>query len=290
MSRPMITTNLSPLPDLLLEPIVRMALGEDLLPSGDITSDCVIEHDTRVELHLRAREAGVFAGCDAAQLAARLVDPAIQLDWKIAEGGALVPGAVVGVLAGNARKVLMVERTVLNFLGHLSGVATTTSRYVAAVAGTRAKVTCTRKTTPGLRIPEKRAVLLGGGSNHRFSLGDALLIKDNHIVAAGGLRSALERARERAGHMRIVEVEVDTLEQLVIALEYRPDCILLDNMPLDILCEAVRLVAGRCTLEASGGITLETIADVAKTGVDYISVGALTHSARRLDFGLDAPN
>lgn len=280
---------LSPLPDLLLEPIVRMALAEDLLPCGDITSDFVIPPRTELELHIRARETGVLAGSDAAQLTAKLVSPAIHLEWEIADGDELVPGALVGVITGDARMVLMAERTVLNFLGHLSGVATTTAQYVVAVAGTRAKVTCTRKTTPGLRILEKRAVLLGGGSNHRFSLGDALLIKDNHIVAAGGLRQALEHARDRAGHMRVIEVEVDTLEQLAIALEYRPDCILLDNMPPDMLRQAVGVVAGRCTLEASGGITLDTITKVAQSGVDYISVGALTHSARRLDFGLDAP-
>jgi nicotinate-nucleotide pyrophosphorylase (carboxylating) len=181
----------------------------------------------------------------------------------------------------------MAERTMLNFMGHLSGIATLTREYVRAVAGTRARITCTRKTTPGLRALEKRAVRLGGGINHRFSLADAVLIKDNHIAAAGGVRAALERAQSAAGHMRVIEIEVDTLAQLREALPLRPHCILLDNMDLDSLREAVALAGDSVVLEASGNIRLDTVRPVAETGVGYISVGALTHSAPRLDLGLD---
>jgi nicotinate-nucleotide pyrophosphorylase (carboxylating) len=180
------------------------------------------------------------------------------------------------------------ERTMLNFLGHLSGIATSTRRYVDAVKDCKAKVTCTRKTTPGLRILEKQAVRLGGGSNHRHGLGDAVLIKDNHIAAAGGIGEALVKARELAGHMRVIEIEVDTLAQLEEALVYRPHAILLDNMPLSDLRRAVAMTAGAVILEASGNVRLETIRDIAETGVDFISVGAITHSARRVDLGLDA--
>ena len=280
--------SLGPIPDVLIEPLVRLALMEDLVPAGDITTEAVVAAETQVELVIRSREHGVLAGIDAARLAVKLIDRDVACDWLLIEGAALQPGEIIGVLRGNARSILMAERTALNFLGHLSGIATTTASYAAAIEDTPARVTCTRKTTPGLRLLEKRAVLVGGGVNHRHSLGDAILIKDNHIFAAGGVSAALERASAVAGHMRVIEIEVDTLDQLREALPFEPHCILLDNMSLGDLREAVKLTARKSILEASGGVTLDTIRDIASTGVGYISVGALTHRLRRLDFGLDA--
>ena len=276
-----------PLPDVILEPIVRLALLEDLAPAGDITSDSAVPSTTALHAVLRAREAGVVAGLDAALLSLRLVDPSVIVSVSIGDGAAMEAGGTIAEFRGAARSILMAERTMLNFMGHLSGIATLTREYVRAVAGTRARITCTRKTTPGLRALEKRAVRLGGGINHRFSLADAVLIKDNHIAAAGGVRAALERAQSAAGHMRVIEIEVDTLAQLREALPLRPHCILLDNMDLGSLREAVALAGDSVVLEASGNIRLDTVRPVAETGVGYISVGALTHSAPRLDLGLD---
>jgi len=276
-----------PLPDVILEPIVRLALLEDLAPAGDITSDSAVPSTAALHAVLRAREAGVVAGLDAALLSLRLVDPSVAVSVSLGDGAAVEAGGVIAEFRGAARSILMAERTMLNFMGHLSGIATLTREYVRAVAGTRARITCTRKTTPGLRALEKRAVRLGGGINHRFSLADAVLIKDNHIAAAGGVRAALERAQSAAGHMRVIEIEVDTLAQLREALPLRPHCILLDNMDLDSLREAVALAGDSVVLEASGNIRLDTVRPVAETGVGYISVGALTHSAPRLDLGLD---
>ena len=276
-----------PLPDVILEPIVRLALLEDLAPAGDITSDSAVPSTTALHAVLRAREAGVVAGLDAALLSLRLVDPSVIVSVSLGDGAAVEAGGTIAEFRGAARSILMAERTMLNFMGHLSGIATLTREYVRAVAGTRARITCTRKTTPGLRALEKRAVRLGGGINHRFSLADAVLIKDNHIAAAGGVRAALERAQSAAGHMRVIEIEVDTLVQLREALPLRPHCILLDNMDLDSLREAVALAGDSVVLEASGNIRLDTVRPVAETGVGYISVGALTHSAPRLDLGLD---
>ena len=276
-----------PLPDVILEPIVRLALLEDLAPAGDITSDSAVSSAAALHAVLRAREAGVVAGLDAALLSLRLVDPSVVVSVSLGDGAAVEAGGVIAEFRGAARSILMAERTMLNFMGHLSGIATLTRAYVRAVAGTRARITCTRKTTPGLRALEKRAVRLGGGINHRFSLADAVLIKDNHIAAAGGVRAALERAQSAAGHMRVIEIEVDTLAQLREALPLRPHCILLDNMDLDSLREAVALAGESVVLEASGNIRLDTVRPVAETGVGYISVGALTHSAPRLDLGLD---
>lgn len=276
-----------PLPDVILEPIVRLALLEDLAPAGDITSDSAVPSAAALHAVLRARQAGVVAGLDAALLSLRLVDPSIVVSVSLGDGAAVEAGGVIAEFRGAARSILMAERTMLNFMGHLSGIATLTREYVRAVAGTRARITCTRKTTPGLRALEKRAVRLGGGINHRFSLADAVLIKDNHIAAAGGVRAALERAQFAAGHMRVIEIEVDTLAQLREALPLRPHCILLDNMDLDSLREAVALAGESVVLEASGNIRLDTVRPVAETGVGYISVGALTHSAPRLDLGLD---
>jgi len=279
---------LPPLPDVIIEPLVRLALLEDLAPAGDITSDTALAPQARLHTLLRARESGVVAGLDAALLTLRLIDAGVEARVHAGDGAAIDPGAVIVELSGAARSILMAERTMLNFLGHLSGVATLTREFVRAVAGTRARITCTRKTTPGLRALEKRAVRLGGGSNHRYSLADAVLIKDNHIAAAGGARAALQRAQAAAGHMRVIEIEVDTLEQLREVLPLRPHCVLLDNMSLDELRAAVVMAAGTVILEASGNIRLDTVAAVAATGVDFISAGALTHSARRLDLGLDA--
>jgi len=276
-----------PLPDVILEPIVRLALLEDLAPAGDITSDSAVPSAAALHAVLRARQPGVVAGLDAALLSLRLVDPSVVVSVSLGDGAAVEAGGVIAELRGAARSILMAERTMLNFMGHLSGIATLTREYVRAVAGTRARITCTRKTTPGLRALEKRAVRLGGGINHRFSLADAVLIKDNHIAAAGGVRAALERAQSAAGHMRVIEIEVDTLAQLREALPLRPHGILLDNMDLDSLREAVALAGESVVLEASGNIRLDTVRPVAETGVGYISVGALTHSAPRLDLGLD---
>ena len=276
-----------PLPDVILEPIVRLALLEDLAPAGDITSDSAVPSAAALHAVLRARQAGVVAGLDAALLSLRLVDPSVVVSVSLGDGAAVEAGGVIAEFRGAARSILMAERTMLNFMGHLSGIATLTRAYVRAVAWTRARITCTRKTTPGLRALEKRAVRLGGGINHRFSLADAVLIKDNHIAAAGGVRAALERAQSAAGHMRVIEIEVDTLAQLREALPLRPHCILLDNMDLDSLREAVALAGESVVLEASGNIRLDTVRPVAETGVGYISVGALTHSAPRLDLGLD---
>jgi len=275
------------LPDVILEPIVRLALLEDLAPAGDLTSDTAIEPGAQMSAEFRAREAGVIAGIDAARLALRLLDAEVRLTVERGDGATVAAGDRIATISGSARSILMAERTMLNFMGHLSGIATLTRRYVEAVAETSARITCTRKTTPGLRALEKRAVRLGGAINHRYSLADAILIKDNHIAAAGGVRPALLRAKALGGHMRVIEIEVDTLQQLAEALPLAPHCVLLDNMTIEQLCEAVAMTAGRAILEASGNVRLDTVRAIATTGVDVISVGALTHSARRLDLGLD---
>lgn len=275
------------LPDVVLEPIVRMALAEDLGRAGDVTTLATVDPDLEVQWVLRARSAGVLAGLDAAALTLRLIDPKATLTPHLHEGAALAAGDVIATLHGKAQSLLMAERVMLNFLGPLSGIASLTARYVAAVKGTSAKITCTRKTTPGLRALQKKAVRLGGGSNHRFGLDDAILIKDNHVAAAGGIVPALTRAKAYGGHLLPIEVEVDSLQQLEEALPFAPTCIMLDNFSLADLKTAVARVAGAVTLEASGGVNLTTVADIAATGVDYISVGALTHSAPCLDLGLD---
>ncbi len=276
-----------------VEDVVRRAFAEDLGCGGDITSEATVPAGSRIAGRIVARREGVIAGVDAACCAFRLLDDGVEIsvecgDGERVDGERVDGGGTVLRLHGNARALLTAERTALNLLGHLSGIATATAGLAAAIEGYRARITCTRKTTPGLRALEKRAVRLGGGSNHRFGLGDAVLIKDNHIAIAGGIRPAIERARIAAGHMRKVEVEVDTLEQLEQALAAGPpDAVLLDNMRPAGLARAVELVAGRATTEASGGITAETIQDVAASGVDYISVGWITHSAPALDIGLD---
>lgn len=275
------------LPDVVIEPIVRMALAEDLGRTGDVTTLATVAPDLEVQWVLRARSAGVLAGLDAAALTLRLIDPKAVLQPRLREGATLAAGDVIATLNGKAQSLLMAERVMLNFLGPLSGIASLTACYVEAVKGTNAKITCTRKTTPGLRALQKKAVRLGGGSNHRFGLDDAILIKDNHVAAAGGIVPALTRARAYGGHLLPIEVEVDSLAQLEEALPFAPTCIMLDNFSLADLKAAVARVAGAVTLEASGGVNLSTVADIAATGVDYISVGALTHSAPCLDLGLD---
>jgi nicotinate-nucleotide pyrophosphorylase (carboxylating) len=275
------------LPDVVIEPIVRMALAEDLGRAGDVTTSATVEPDLDVQWVLRARSQGVLAGLDAAALTLRLIDPAAVLQPHLKEGALLAAGDVIATLQGKAQSLLMAERVMLNFLGPLSGISSLTARYVEEVKGTNAKITCTRKTTPGLRALQKKAVRLGGGSNHRFGLDDAILIKDNHVAAAGGIVPALTRAKAYGGHLLPIEVEVDSLAQLEDALPFAPTCIMLDNFSLADLRAAVARVAGAVTLEASGGVSLSTVADIAATGVDYISVGALTHSAPCLDLGLD---
>jgi nicotinate-nucleotide pyrophosphorylase (carboxylating) len=275
------------LPDVVIEPIVRMALAEDLGRAGDVTTLATVGPELEVQWVLRARGPGVLAGLDAAVLTLRLIDPKAVLQPRLSEGAALNTGDVIATLQGKAQSLLMAERVMLNFLGPLSGIASLTARYVESVKGTEAKITCTRKTTPGLRALQKKAVRLGGGSNHRFGLDDAILIKDNHVAAAGGIVPALTRAKAYGGHLLPIEVEVDSLAQLEEALPFAPTCIMLDNFSLADLRAAVARVAGAITLEASGGVNLSTVADIAATGVDYVSVGALTHSAPCLDLGLD---
>ncbi len=280
--------NVSALPRLLVEPIVRRALEEDLGRSGDVTTEAVVPNDAVTTALMNAREPGVVAGLDCAAIAFELVDAALDVAVLVEDGARVSTGDGLLKAQGSAQAVLTAERVALNFVGRLSGVATLTRAYVDAVAHTQAKIADTRKTTPGLRALEKRAVRLGGGSNHRFGLDDALLIKDNHIAAGGGVTAVLKRARDWAGHMLTIEIEVDTLEQLDEALAADvAQNILLDNMTLDQMRQAVALTAGRATLEASGGVSLETVAAIAETGVDYISSGALTHSAKTLDIGLD---
>ncbi|WP_283643520.1 carboxylating nicotinate-nucleotide diphosphorylase [Marinovum algicola] len=276
------------LPDLVLEPMLRMALAEDLGSYGDITTRTVIPAGTSYTARLTAREAGGVSGMQVAALAFRLVDPALAPVTRLTDGSPCVPGDVLMEIAGDAAAILTAERVALNFAGRLSGIASLTAAFVAETAGTATRITCTRKTTPGLRIVEKLAVLHGGGFNHRFSLSDAILIKDNHIAAAGGVRPVLEACKARASHMMRVEIEVDTLDQLAEVLETGgADVVLLDNMDSATLREAVALVSGRLVTEASGNMRLDRIAEVAATGVDYISSGALTHSAQTLDLGLD---
>ncbi|WP_238366497.1 carboxylating nicotinate-nucleotide diphosphorylase [Mesobacterium pallidum] len=278
----------APLPDLILEPLVRAALMEDLGAYGDITTRTVIPSGTRYTARLHAREAGIASGLQVAALAFRLVDPGLTVTPHRADGEAMAPGDLLMEIEGPAAAILSAERVALNFAGRLSGIATQTHAFVAETAGTKARITCTRKTTPGLRIVEKMAVLHGGGFNHRLSLSDAILIKDNHIAAAGGIRPVLRAVKARASHMVRTEIEVDRLDQLAEVLdEGGADVVLLDNMDTPTLREAVRMTAGRLVLEASGTMRLGRIAEVAATGVDYISAGALTHSARTLDLGLD---
>jgi nicotinate-nucleotide pyrophosphorylase (carboxylating) len=282
------TTTLPPLPRLMLEPAIRAALLEDLGRAGDVTSDAVIPPGTKATAVMRAREAGIAAGLDAARIAFELIDPALHITRDRADGDRIGPGDVLLTVSGEARAILSAERVALNFACRLSGIATATRAIADAIAHTHATIICTRKTTPGLRMFEKRAVRAGGGGNHRWGLDDAMLIKDNHIAAAGGIGPVLARARAHAGPMMKIEIEVDTLDQLAQVLAAGgADNVLLDNMNPETLRAAVAMNAGQLALEASGRITLETAPAIAETGVDYLSAGWLTHSARILDLGLD---
>ncbi len=271
----------------LLEPLVRAALHEDLGRAGDITSDAVVPAGLQGAAAFVARQPGTIAGLGLAELAFRLIDPSLRFTIERQDGTAVAAGETVARIEGSARAILTAERVALNFLGHLSGIATATAAMSAAIAHTRARVTCTRKTTPGLRAVEKYAVRCGGGMNHRFGLDDAILIKDNHIAFAGGIAPALQRARAQAGHLVKIEIEVDTLNQLEQVLAIGADAILLDNMTPDLLRQAVGMVAGRAITEASGRVTLSSAPAMAESGVDLISAGWLTHSASVLDIGLD---
>jgi nicotinate-nucleotide pyrophosphorylase (carboxylating) len=275
------------LPAALIDPAVASALAEDLGLAGDITTDSTISPAIKATAVFAVRKPGVIAGLDVAAAAFRQLDAATSFKKLVSDGARVDAGTVLARVSGSARTLLTGERVALNFLGRMSGIATLTQHYVDAIAGTRAHIIDTRKTTPGLRAFEKYAVRAGGGMNHRIGLFDAVLIKDNHIAVAGGIGAAIEAARARAGHMVKVEVEVDTLDQLKEALKHRIDAVLLDNMTPAQLAEAVRLVAGRVITEASGGVNLDTVRAVAEAGVDLISVGALTHSAPVLDIGLD---
>jgi nicotinate-nucleotide pyrophosphorylase (carboxylating) len=275
------------LPLIMLEPAVRAALLEDLGRAGDLTTEACVPAGATAHARLVVRVAGVIAGLDLAACAFRLIDPAIVFAREAEDGDRAAAGARIATITGPARGILTAERVALNFLGHLSGIATATRGIADAIAHTTCRVACTRKTTPGLRALEKYAVRCGGGVNHRFGLDDAILIKDNHIAIAGGVKAALIRAKTRAGHLVKIELEVDTLAQLEEALSVGVDAVLLDNMTPEALRQAVAMVAGRAITEASGGITPDTAPAMAETGVDLISAGWLTHSVRTLDIGLD---
>ena len=277
-----------PLPDVMLEPLVRMALLEDLGRAGDLTTDTIVPADAQDSLRLVARQAGVLAGLDLARLAFHLLDSSLVFEPLCGDGTVLAPGMEIARIRGKSRAILTAERTALNYLCHLSGVASATYSIAQAIQSYGTRVTCTRKTMPGLRALQKYAVRVGGGSNHRFGLDDAVLIKDNHIALAGDVATAVGRARAGVGHMVKIELEVDTLAQLESALQLGVDVVLLDNMDLETLRTAVAMCRGKAVTEASGRITPETAPQVAATGVDQIAVGWLTHSAKVLDIGLDA--
>ena len=280
-------------PDAFLSPFeiesaVTHALAEDLGRAGDITSISTIPEDLQGRAELVVREAGVMSGLPIVAAAFRRLSPEIEIAPHARDGAPVQRGAELMTISGNARAILGAERVALNFLGHLSGIATATAAFVARVSHTQARIICTRKTTPGLRALEKYAVRCGGGYNHRFGLDDAILIKDNHIAVAGGIEAVLRRAKKAAGHLVKIEIEVDSLDQLKQVLDVGlADVVLIDNFDLDSMRKAVVMAAGRVVVEASGGITLASVAAIAETGVDYLSSGALTHSVQNLDVGLD---
>ena len=282
-----IQTPVTPLYPLFYEALIRRALEEDLGRAGDLTTDAVVPPGARARARLVARGPGRIAGLGVALSAFTLLDPALRLEVGQRDGDSVEGGATLAVIEGAARPILTAERTALNILGRMCGIATATAEIVARIEGLPTEIVCTRKTTPGLRALEKYAVRLGGGSNHRFGLDDAVLIKDNHLVVAGGIRPAVERARAHVGHMVKIEVEVDTLVQLDELLELKVDAVLLDNMPPAVLREAVAMVGGRMITEASGGITPASVRAVAEAGVDMISLGWLTHTVKNFDVALD---
>jgi nicotinate-nucleotide pyrophosphorylase (carboxylating) len=275
------------LPALLIEEAVRGALLEDLGRAGDITSNATIPPGAKAVASLSTREDGVLCGIDFARAAFRLIDPSLDFEARFEDGAALKKGDIIAIVSGPARSLLSGERVALNFMMHLSGIASYTAQFAKRIAHTKARVTCTRKTLPGLRAFEKYAVRIGGGSTHRYGLDDAILIKDNHIAVAGGVAKAIRAGKAFAGHLVKVECEVTSLDQLREALAEKPDVILLDNMSPQVLEEAVKIVGGKVILEASGGISFDTIKAVAETGVDYISTSKITMSAPTLDVGLD---
>ncbi len=273
---------------LAIDEAVMRALEEDLGRAGDVTSIATIPDHTPAHAVMVARQAGVIAGLPLAVAAFHALSPDIRIQAHVRDGAAVAKGVNVLTISGAARAILACERTALNFVGRLSGIATLTSEYVHHTAGTKLRICCTRKTTPGLRALEKYAVRCGGGFNHRFGLDDAILIKDNHIAVAGGVKAVLKRAREHAGHLVKIEIEVDTLDQLRNVLATgMADVVLLDNMDIATLKEAVKIAGGKVVLEVSGGVTLKSVAEIAKIGVDYASSGALTHSAPNFDVALD---
>ena len=275
------------LAEVLLKPLVKAALTEDLGRRGDVTSQATIPADMRAQLQIKARQAGVICGMDLARLSFALIDEQIEFIAKVNDCATVEAGTILATVRGNARNLLTAERTALNFMTHLSGIATDTKKIVDSVADYPAQITCTRKTIPGLRIVQKYAVRCGGGRNHRLGLDDAILIKDNHIAIAGDIKTAIQQAQNFAGHLIPIEVEVDTLGQLEQALEAGVNLVLLDNMAPEVLSKAVAMCKGRAKTEASGGITPETVQAVAETGVDFIAMGYLTHSTTALDIGLD---
>ncbi len=279
--------SLAPLSRHVIADAVRVALREDLGLAGDVTTNATVSKTATAIADIRSREDGIISGLGVAKAAFQALDPDVKFTEKVRDGTRVKSGDVIARATGSARALLTAERVALNFVGRMSGIATLTGRYVAAVSETTAKIIDTRKTTPGLRAFEKYAVICGGGTNHRSGLFDAILIKDNHIIAAGGLKAAITRARQAGGHMLKIEVEVDTLDQLKEVLTHKIDAVLLDNMSPTELKKAVALVAGEALTEASGGVNLKTVAAIAQTGVDLISIGALTHSAPVFDVGLD---
>lgn len=275
------------LASLVIKPWVEAALVEDLGRRGDVTSQATIPEDKQAKLEIRARQSGVICGIDLAKMAFALVDDNIKFDANITDGDWVEAGSVLATVFGNARNLLTAERTALNFLTHLSGIATATRQIVDSVAEYPTQITCTRKTIPGLRVLQKYAVRCGGGRNHRLGLDDAILIKDNHIAISGDITTAITQAKALAGHLIPIEVEVDNLDQLAEALDAGVNLVLLDNMSPPTLTKAVAMCQGRAKTEASGGITPDSVVAVAKTGVDFIAMGYLTHSTTALDIGLD---
>ena len=278
---------LNPIPHTVIQHCIDLAFAEDLGRAGDITTASVIASDARTAAHIVARKPGVIAGLEVARAAFVTADKDIIFKSHIEDGEAVKTGTLIAEVSGPARGILIAERPALNFLGHLSGIATLTRQFVDAIKGTSAHICCTRKTTPGLRAMEKFAVRAGGGMNHRFGLDDAVLIKDNHVAVAGGIKQALQAAKSSIGHMVKIEIEVDTLDQLEEVMKEGVDVVMLDNMAPDILRKALDIINGRAVSEASGGVNLDTVRAIADTGVNMISVGAITHSAPTLDLGLD---
>ena len=278
----------STIPDFFLNDIIKRALDEDLGGVGDITSRAVIPNGTKYKAKINSRSTGVISGMQIAQMAFLMIDRKLEINTLIKDGSRVSPKDTCMTIEGDAKSILMAERVALNFAGRLSAISTMTSNFVSETEGTKAKITCTRKTTPGLRLVEKEAVRHGGGSNHRYGLNDAIMIKDNHIAAAGSIKEVLERARKFASHMSAIEIEVDTLNQLEMVLSCGgANVVLLDNMTNKDMTTAVKMVDGLMLVEASGNMTLDRISSVASTGVDFISVGGLTHSVTNFDLGLD---